>query len=198
MLLMVGKVISGRICHSIYRYARAINKCMKDYGKNKESSYLKYWDVNNLYGWEMLQRLPINNFEWIEDTSQFNGDFITNYDEGSAEEYFLNVDFQYLGKLYKLHNDLPFLRGRMKSKKIESLVANLHNKTEYVLHERNLKQAFNNRLGLKKDYRVIKFYWNAWLKLRIDMNIDLRKKAQNYFEKDFFKLMNKAVFGKTM
>ena len=79
MLLMVEKGIRGGICHAIHRYAKANNKYMKDYDKNKESSYLKYWDVNNLYGWAMSQKLPVNNFEWIEDTSQFNEDFIKNY-----------------------------------------------------------------------------------------------------------------------
>ena len=71
---------------------------MKDYDKNKESSYLQYWDVNNLYGWAMSQKLPVNNFEWIKDTSQFNEDFIKNYNEESDEGYFLEVDVQYLEK----------------------------------------------------------------------------------------------------
>ena len=75
MLLMVEKGIRGGICHAISRYAKANNKYMKDY-KNKEPSYLQYWDVNNLYGWAMSQKLPVNNFEWIEDTFQFNEDFI--------------------------------------------------------------------------------------------------------------------------
>ena len=68
---------------------------MKDNDKNKESSYLRYWDVNNLYGWAMSQKLPVNNFEWIEDTSQFNEDFMKNYNEESDERYFLVVDVQY-------------------------------------------------------------------------------------------------------
>ena len=73
---MVEKGIRGGKCHAIHRYAKANCKYMKDYDKNKESSYLKYRDVNNLYGWAMSQKLPVNNFEWIEDTSQFNEDFI--------------------------------------------------------------------------------------------------------------------------
>ena len=76
---------------------------MKDYDKNKESSYIKYWDVNNLYGWAMSQKLPVNNFEWIEDTSHFNKDFVKSYNEESNEEYFLEVDVQYLEKLHERH-----------------------------------------------------------------------------------------------
>ena len=69
----------------------------------KESSYLQYWDVNNLYGWTMSQKFPVNNFEWIKDTSQFNEDFIKNYNEESDEGYFFEVDVQCLEKLQKLH-----------------------------------------------------------------------------------------------
>ena len=76
MLLMVEKGIRGGICHSIYRYAKANNKYMKDYDKNKESSYIQYWDVNNLYLWAMSQKLLVNIFDWIEDTSQSNEDFV--------------------------------------------------------------------------------------------------------------------------
>ena len=75
MVLMVEKGIRGGICHSIYRYAKANNKYMKDYDKNKESPYIQYWDVNNLYRWAISQKLPVNNFEWVEDTSEFNEDF---------------------------------------------------------------------------------------------------------------------------
>ena len=73
-----------------------------------EWSYLQYWDVNNLYDWAMLQKFPVNNFEWIQDTSQFNEDFIKNDNEKSDEGYFVEVDAQYPEKLHELHNDLPF------------------------------------------------------------------------------------------
>ena len=178
-------------------YAKANNKYMKDYDKNKELSYLQYWDVNNLYGWEMSKKLPVNKFEWLKVTSQFNKDFIKNYNEESDEGYFFEVDVQYLEKLHELHNDLPFLPERMKIEKVEKLVANLHDKTEYVIHIRNLKQALNHGLVLKKVHRVSEINQDARLKPYIDMNTDLRKKKQKSdFQKDFLKLMNYTIFGK--
>ena len=91
MLIMAGKGIRGGICHSIYQYTKA-NKYMEDYDKSKELSYIQYCDVNNLYGWVMSQKLPINNFEWIKDTSQFNENFIKNYNKESDKGHFLEVD----------------------------------------------------------------------------------------------------------
>ena len=86
----------------------------------------------------------------------------------------------------------------MKFEKVKKLVTNLHNKTEYVIHKRNLKQALNHGIISKKVHRAIKSNQKAWLKPYIDMNTKLRQKAKNNFEKDFFKLMNNTVFGKTM
>ena len=104
---------------------------MEDYDKNKESSYLNYCDVNDLYGWAMSQKLPVNNFEWIEENSQFNEDFIKTYNEES--EFF----FQYPEKnIYELDNDLPFLHERKKLKKAEKPVTNLYDKTECYTHKK--------------------------------------------------------------
>ena len=64
MLLMVEKGIRGGICYTMYQRAKANNKYMKHYDKNTESSYFKYWDVNNLYGWVMSEKLPLNILEW--------------------------------------------------------------------------------------------------------------------------------------
>ena len=112
--LMVEKGIRGGRCHSIYQYEKANNKYMKGHDKNKESPYLKYWDVNNLYGWVMSHKLPLNNFEWIEDAPQFSKDFIKNYNEECDDGYFLEVDLKYLEKLHEFHNNLLFLPERMK------------------------------------------------------------------------------------
>ena len=90
MLLMAEKRIRGGICNAIYWYAKAINKYMNDYDENKESSYINYWEVNNFYSLAMSQKLPVNSFKWIEETSQFSEDFIKNYDEKSEEDIFLN------------------------------------------------------------------------------------------------------------
>ena len=92
MLLIVEKDIKGGICHAIHPHAKANNKYMKDYDKNEELSYLKYWDVTNWYSWVISQKVAVNKFEWIEDTSQFTGDFMKNYFEESHEGYFIEID----------------------------------------------------------------------------------------------------------
>ena len=114
------------------------------------------------------------------------------------KETFFKVDIQYSEKLQDLHNGLSFLPERIKIEKAEKRAANLHDKTEYFIHTRNLKQALSRGFFLEKVHRVIKFNQNTWLKPYIDMNADLRKKAKNDFEKHVFKLMNHVVFGKTM
>ena len=131
----------------------------------------------------MPQKLPIDNFWGIEDTSRFNEDYIKNCNEESDEGCFLLVDVKYPENLHNLYNDLPFLPERMKMEKVEKLVANLHDKTKYVIHIRHLKQALNHELVLKKFHGVITFNQKSSLKLFIDMNTDLRKKSKNDFEK---------------
>ena len=198
MLLMIEEGIRGGMCESIHRYAKASNKYMKNYDKNIESSYLMYSDANNLYGWAMSQKLPVNGFRWVHDASRFNEDFIKNYNENSDVGYFLEVDVEYPKKLFSSHKDLPFLPERKKLEKVEKLVCSIEDKEKYVIHIRALKQALNHGLVLKDVDRVIKFNQEAWLKPYIDMNTKLRTEAKNEFEKDFFKLMNNSVFGKIM
>ena len=112
--------------------------------------------------------------------------------------YFLEVDIKYPKQLWNSHKDLPFLPERRKLEKVEKLVCSIEDKEKYVIHIKALKQALNHGLVLKDVHRVIKFNLEAWLKSYIDMNTNLRTEAKNDFEKDFFKLMNNSVFGKTM
>ena len=172
---------------------------MKDHDKNKESSYRNYWDVNKLHGWVTSQKLPVNNFEWIEETSQLNEDFIKKSKEKSDEGYFLEVGVQYPIKItWTSYWFTIFIRKNV-TWESRKLVTNLHDKNEYVVHIRNLKQASNNGLNLKKVHRVIKFNQKAWLKPHIKMNTEVRKIAKKrWIWKSFFKLMNNTVFGKTM
>ena len=198
MLLMVEEGIRGGICHSIHRYAKANNKYMKNYDKNKEFSYIQYLDASNLYGWAMSQKLPVNGFKWVKNTSKIDEEFIENYDEDSDKGYILEVDVKYPRKLHDLHSDSSFLPKRMKIDKCKKLVCKIRNKKKYVVHVRSLNQALNHGLKLKKFHRIIEFNQEEWLKNYIDTNTELRKIAKNEFEKDFFKLMNNAVLGKTM
>ena len=119
MLLMVEKATRGVICQAIYRHAKANNKYMKNYNKEIISSYLMYLDANNLYGWVMSQKLPVNGFRWVEQLSRFNMRFIKNYNENSGIGYFLEVDINYSEKLFNgiafnLHKNLRILPERKK------------------------------------------------------------------------------------
>ena len=130
MLLMVEEGIRGGICHSIHRYAKANNKYMKNYDKNEESSYIQYLDANNLYGWAMSQKLPVNDFKWIKNKSEINEKFIKNYYEDNDKEYIFELNVNYPKRLHDLHSDLPFLPERMKIDKCKKLVCNLRDKKD--------------------------------------------------------------------
>ena len=123
---------------------------MKNYDKDIISFYLMYLDANNLYGWTISQKLPVNGFKWVKKLSKFNDILIRNYDENSDKGYFLEVDVDYPKKLFDLHKDLPFLPERKKVNKVEKLICNIEDKEKYVMHIKFLKQALNHGLVLKK------------------------------------------------
>ena len=100
-------------------------------------------------------KIPVNSFEREENNHKFNEDFIKNYDEDSNKGYFLEVDVEYPKNLCSLHSDLPFLPERNKVVKCNKLVCNVHDKKNYVVHIRALKQALNHELILKKSARSI-------------------------------------------
>ena len=200
MLMMFGDGIRGGMCQAVHRYYKANNKYMKNYDENKVSLFLLYLDANNLYGQAISQKLPVDNFKWIEKDNllKFDENFIKNYDENSDKGYILEVDIEYPKNLHKLHSDLPFLPERMTINKCTKLVCTVQDKENYVVHIRALEQALNHGLILKQAHEVIEFRQEAWLKPYIDINTEFRQEAKNQFEKDFFKLMINSMFGKTM
>ena len=148
MLLMVEKGIRGGICHSIQRYAKANNKYMKSYNNNKESSYIQYLEANNLYGWAMSKKLPVNGFKWF-DNDVINEEFIKNYNENDNKGYILEVDVEYPKRLHELHSDLPFLSERMEVNKCKKLVCNLFNKKKICSTHKFVKTSIKSWIKVK-------------------------------------------------
>ena len=190
MLLMVEKGIRGGVSMITNRYGKANNKYMGDkFNPSEPSKYLTYLDANNLYGAAMSMKLPTHGFKWMN-----------KYELNNLENYscILEVDLEYPKELHDLHNDYPLAPEQIEVNKVEKLIPNLRYKEKYVLHHKNLKQYLDIGLELTCIHRGIKFEESEWLKPYIDMNTKLRTKANNNFEKDFFKLMINSVFGKTM
>ena len=199
MLLMIEKGIRGGISIISNRYGEANNKYMKDYDKTKLSKFLMYLDANNLYGWAMTQKLPVHSFKWMsnkEIENIFNNRIVQVWEKTPC---ILEVDLEYPEELHDLHNDYPLCPERVECDNgVKKLIPNLRHKNNYVIHYKNLIQCLRLGMKLKKIHRGLKFVESAWLKPYIDTNVILRTQAKNNFEKDFFKLMNNAVFGKTM
>ena len=209
--------LRGGTSYIANRYSKANNKYMKNYDENTPSKYIMYLDANNLYGWAMSQYLPTGGFKWL---SQKKIDKINlgTYTDDSKKGLILEVDLEYPNELHDLHNDYPLGPEKLKvtnemlsdycktiqkkfnisSGLVHKLIPTLADKQNYVLHYRNLQLYLNLGLKLKKVHRVLEFNQSPWLKQYIDFNTQKRTNAKNSFEKDFFKLMNNSVFGKTM
>ena len=198
MLLMFEQGIRGGITQAMKRYAKANNKYMSDYNSEDVSTFLQYLDANNLYGSAMVNKLPTHGFRWVKKVEELTSEKIAKLVEKDEKGYILEVDVEYPKELHKSHNELPFLAEKMKIGGVEKLIPNLNKKKKYIIHIKALNQALKHGLVLKKVHRVIKFEQSAWLKPYIIKNTELRKAGKNEFEKDFFKLMNNSVFGKTM
>ena len=200
MLLMVEKGIRGGISMISTRYGEANNKYMEGgFNKNKPSKYIQYLDANNLYGTAMSMKLPTHGFKWMTDKEKITLMEQQELNTWNKTPCILEVDLEYPKELHDLHNDYPLCPEGIKCKNnFEKLIPNLRDKKKYILHYKNLIQYINLGMKLTHIHRGIKFVESEWLKPYIDMNTNLRTQAKNNFEKDFFKLMNNSVFGKTM
>ena len=217
MYQFIEKGMRGGISYISHRCSIANNKYMKEYNKKIPSKYIMYLDANNLYGWAMSQFLPTSGFRWLSRKKIDQLD-LAKFTENSSKGLILEVDLEYPKKLHDLHNEYPLTPEKVKvtedmlsnyCKKIAAkynistglvskLIPTLSDKEKYVLHYRNLKLYLDLGLKVKKVHRVLQFDQSPWLKKYIDFNTEKRKNAKNAFEKDYFKLMNNSVFGKTM
>src|SRR5271169_5740138 len=198
MILVLKRGIKGGISTISNRYAKANNMYMGEAFDNTEpSSYITYLDANNLYGWAMSKPLPTKAFKWMTEDELNNWKTITSQERIGC---ILEVDLEYPKELHDLHNDYPLAPESVKleGSAVSKLIPNLYNKIKYVVHYENLKLYESLGLKVTKIHRGVRFEESAWLKKYIDLNTELRTKATNDFEKDFFKLMNNSVFGKTM
>ena len=207
----------GGVSYINKRYSKANNEYCKDYDKEKPKNYIIYLDMNNLYGHAMSQYLPYTDFTWVKNIDKIKQKLM-NIKSNSSTGYILEVDLEYPQELHDIHNDYPLAPEKINIPKewlsdyclkianahnittgtVKKLVPNLMNKNNYVIHYRNLQQCLKLGMKLKKTHRILKFKQKDWMKPYIDFNTQKRKEATNEADKNHFKLLNNAVYGKTM
>ena len=217
MYLMIESGIRGGVSVITGKHAQANNPYVQGYDPRKPREYLMYLDANNLYGWAMSQKLPEKEFTWMTQQEVEHFD-VTQIGDDADTGYILDVDLEYPRELHDLHSDMPLAPENraipddelspytkqlkeelnIRAKPCSKLIPNLHDKRNYIVHYANLRQYINLGMRLKKIHRGVSFHQSFWLKEYISLNTEKRKVARNAFEKDFFKLMNNSIFGKTM
>jgi hypothetical protein len=215
MFQFFEKGMRGGTSYIAHRYSAANNKYMETYNEDDESKYLIYLDANNLYGWAMSQPLPNGEFKWVDDLDSI---VIDDYIGDKGRGMVLEVDMEYPEELHDLHNGYPLApeskeidasmlsdyaksiaeKFKLSVGEVRKLVTSLGSREKYVLHVRNLKLYTDLGMKLTKIHRAVTFKQSPWLKNYIDFNTKKRSVARNTFEKNFFKLMNNSIYGKTM
>lgn len=218
MYNFIEKGLRGGISIVAHRKGESNNKFMDNFDKEKNQKFISYVDVINLYGFAMLQNMPYSGFRWINPEEYNLQEYEKLCNDNLNVGHILEVDLEYPEELHDLHNEYPFCpehlkitedmlskysknianKFKIKCSNISKLTQTLNNKIKYVIHERSLRQAIDNGLKITKIHRILQFNQKPWMKPYIEFNTEKRKIAKNDFEKDFFKLMNNSVFGKTM
>lgn len=210
MLEMIKEAIKGGISLIVNRYAKANNPYMRDYDPLKATSYIMGWDATALYATQMCEKLPVGDYKWVSMTAEE----ILAVDVEGERGYIIECDVDIPEELHDYFNDYPLLaerksyeasdfivdKGDYKCSGVKKLVPNLENKRKYVCHIKNLQQAVRLGYKLVGVHRVLSFRQEAYMKKYIDFNIKKRADCASHEEskKNLFKLMNNAVFGKTM
>ena len=215
--LFIEKGMRGGVCYVSKRYSKANNEFCPDYDETKPKVYIKYLDMNNLYGKAMSEYLPYGGFKWVKVNNEAVNT-ILNKSDNTLYGYFLDVDLDYPEELHDSHNDFPMAAEKIKIEDdmlspyyseikkeydiktggINKLAPNLMSKKNYGVHYKNLQYYLSQGLILKKVHRILGFKQSDWMKPYIDFNTQKRKEATNEADKNLFKLLNNAVYGKTM
>ena len=209
--------VRGGVSYINKRYNKANNKYCPDYDKTIPGKYILYLDMNDLYGCAISSYLPYANFKWFKNIDKIKQK-LTNIESNSSNGYILEVDLEFTQELHDIHNNYPSAPEKINIQKewlskyclkianthnittgkVKKLVPNLMNKNNYVIHYRNLQQCLELGMKLKKIHRILKFKQKDWIKPYIDFNTQKRKEATNEADKNHFKGLNNAVYGKTM
>ena len=193
--------VRGGITNTISRY-RKINtvEIPEYYEPLVPPSVLKYIDCNGLYSKAMMLFLPTGQFIELDETEfdMFTSDYILQLDDEGEYGYWFQVDIEYPSEIHDIHNCLPFFPEKKKVNNVTQLVCTLENKVMYSTHYTMLKLALKHGLKLTKIHKVIKFKQAPVLKDYIELNNNKRATCSSSFEKNFYKLCNNAIFGKTL
>ena len=214
MHLFVERGMRGGISVVSKRYAKANNVLVPDYDPSKPDKYIMYLDANNLYGWAMSKPLPKRDFKWkrVMPTEEE----ILKKKENAKNGWILEVDLEYPAELHEQHNSYPLAPEKkvvkqermsdyqkrlmkdldLKPPDSEKLLLTLEDKSNYVVHYRNLQFYLNQGMKLKRVNRVLEFEQECWMEPYILMNTEFRKKSKSDFEKNFYKLTNNSVSAK--
>jgi len=218
MHLFIEAGLRGGVSVISRRHSQANNKYMgDDYNPDDPSKYIIYWDMNNLYGHAMSQYLPEGGFRFLNADERENFRLETKPSNGNLG-YILSVDLEYPEELHDLHNDYPLAPEQVqithsmlskyskrllrtsnsKPAKVKKLVPNLNKKENYIIHFENLKFYLSLGMTLKAVHQILEFRQSPWLAKYIEFNTELRKRANNDFDRELTKLFNNSMYGKCL